>query len=175
MPDSAGLHVQIGDGTRGFSLPLLRNLAVLTSCFEQQWNQVHPPHRLFSAHCRLPSDLFQLEEKDRRSMARTLYSLKSIDELIDKMHMPRAYHDLPTRLTCYLERGGVVNFLNLKTMFGEPIKRTVEFRQQVGTMDEFESLRWIVTAGAAVKVTDGPSGVFWDVIQSHVQENGDDD
>ena len=135
VPDSAGLHVHIGHGTRGFSLPLLQNLAVLTSCFEQQWNQAHPPHRLFSPHCRLSRESFEERERDRRSMAQILYGLKNVDELIEKMQMPRSYRDLPVRPIYYLERCRVVNYLNLKSDYGGPVKRTIEFRQHVGTVD----------------------------------------
>ena len=176
IPKSAGLHVHVGNGTRGFSLPLLQNLAVLTSCFEEQWNQAHPYDRLFNSHCRLPRESFRAEDRDRRSMAGIFYGLTSIEDLIDKVHLPREKYGLSPRPDYYLERSRVVNYLNLKENIGGRIKRTVEFRQHAGTVDEFEILRWIATVGASVQAAnDLPAEAFWAAIEAHCCESGEDD
>ena len=169
LSNSAALHVHIGDDARGFSLPLLQNLVVLTSCFEQQWNQAHPVARLFSSYCRLPRESFRVQQqRNRRSMAGVIYALTSVGDLIDKMHLPRERYDVRPRPEFYHERGRVVNYLNLRGENGGDVKRTVEFRQHAGTIDEFEILRWIVTVGAVVQLAnDLPAEAFLETIDAH--------
>ena len=89
-PKSAGLHVHIGNGYHGLPLPLLKNLAVLTTCFEQQWNQATPPHRLNNPQCRLPRDSFVPEHYDREIMAKAIYDMPDRETLIRMLHVPPA-------------------------------------------------------------------------------------
>ncbi|KAF7931401.1 hypothetical protein BELL_1468g00010 [Botrytis elliptica] len=50
---SCGLHVHVGYGTQGFTLPHLRRLGAMIQAFEPQFDSIHPEHRIDSRndHC----------------------------------------------------------------------------------------------------------------------------
>ncbi|TGO44465.1 hypothetical protein BCON_0514g00040 [Botryotinia convoluta] len=51
--ESCGLHVHIGYGAQGFTLPHLRRLGAMIQAFEPQFDSIHPEHRIDSRndHC----------------------------------------------------------------------------------------------------------------------------
>ena len=176
VPRSAGLHVHIGNGNARLPLLMLKNLAVLTSCFEQQWNQATPPHRLNNPHCHLPRHAFFAKDYDRVATAKAIYELPDIDSLVRKFHVPPMQIGLKDPYLHVWSRNKAIDYLNQVFWVESDEKKTVEFRQQAGTVDPFEVLRWIVTVGtmAAIANEHEPE-FFWKVIQKHVRPNGTDD
>ena len=175
-PRSAALHVHIGNGGTYFELPFLKNLAVLTSCFEQQWNQAIPPHFLNDQSCQLPRYLFFAKDYHREAMAKMIFALPDVGALIRRFHVHPALHGTDYCFWDACFRDQAINFLNQTEFAGYNDKKTVEFRQQAGTVDPFEVLRWIVTVGAIAAIANEyPPGFFWEVIRKHVQPTGKDD
>ena len=172
-PKSAGMHVHIGNNSNiGFSLPLVQNLVVLMMCFEEQFNQAVPYHRLFSHYCHLPRCFVPSESRQWRFMAWQIYQMPSIDVLIERYHAGEGYNEKRG-----WSRDLTLNLLNLHPHYNSSgLKKTVEFRQQGSSLGDFEVLRWIVTVAAIV----GAAGrwnqdSFWHIFEKHMKDDMTDD
>ena len=175
-PRSAGLHVHIGNGHDDIPLPFLKDLAVLTTCFEQQWNQAIPPHRLNNLECELPRNSFTPEYYNRQVMANAIYDMPDRETLIQMLHVPPEGFRLGDPHHEYLDRKKAINYSNLSLWADDDGKRTIEFRQQAGTVDTRQVLRWIITVGAMVGIANEyPPEVFRSIIQKHRRADGKDD
>ena len=175
-PRSAGLHVHIGNGNHDLPLTFLKNLAILTTCFEQQWNQATPSHRLNNPHCQLPRTSFMPERCSRKMMAETIYGMPDRETLFQMLHVPPDKLKLGDPYYQTWHRNKAINYSNLAQWAEGYCKKTIEFRQQAGTVDSFEVLRWIVTVGAMAGIANEyPPQVFRDVIQRHYRANGKED
>ena len=176
-PPSAGLHVHVGYGTRGFSLPVLQNLLVLMTCFEPQLNQAFPEHRQGNFFCAsLQKSMFNPQERARLDMAEEIYMFSTLVGLADKLHIPRRQYNSPGVRHWRYDRFRAVSLQNLHPVFNPTKKKkTVEFRQHAGTLDAFEILRWIVTVCALVQIAhDSSEEDFLDIIQRHTRPDGTD-
>ena len=177
-PRSAGLHVHVGDGERGFSLPVLQNLVVLMACFEQQFDQAVPLHRVGMQYCEsMQRSMFFPADRKRRAMADATYQTVSVGDLVAKVHVLRHDYEFGDEYDWEPCRYRAVNLMNLDEYYNSSrVKRTVEFRQQAGTLDRFQILRWVVTVGALVQIaSDFPAGYFLEVIARHTNADGSDD
>ena len=172
-PKSAGMHVHIGNnGNLGFSLPLVQNLTVLMLCFEQQFNQAVPYHRLFSHYCHLPRCMVPTESRAREHMAWYAYEMQSIDGLIEAHYIKLDENGKPA-----WSRNMTFNLPNLHSQSNtSELKKTVEFRQQGSSLDDFEVLRWVVTVATIVQVAGTRNQEFFShVIKRHTKDDGEDD
>ena len=132
-PESAGLHVHVGNKTSGFSLQAVKNLAMLVCCFERQFNQLHPGNRLNNYHCRTPSYEFNRHRHHPQETVKRIEDFTTLSQLILNF------------------QGGDCGAYNLYNLdYGE--KRTIEFRQHAGTLEFPKIYRWVVLCCALIKL-----------------------
>lgn len=141
VPDSAGLHVHIGNGSKGFPLHTLQNLTTLAACFENQLNEIHPADRLDNPYCYLPRWSFEPADRDLWKMAEILDGQESVGQLVNTWQLARGSL-LSNHQRCY----------NLANLLYTGSKKTIEFRQHEGSLD-FEVVQaWVLMVGALVSV-----------------------
>ncbi|KAN0117308.1 putative amidoligase enzyme domain containing protein [Hyaloscypha variabilis] len=144
---STGLHVHVGDSTRGFDLETLQNIMAILWTFEPSLAMLHPEHRQNNDYC-LPLRRFSAlalrmvaENIPIRKSLELIYKTTSINELI------------------WLMSGGdgsgykmCVNIHNLMEPYvdssdvpyqrEDEVKKTVEFRQHAGTLYPAAVYHW---------------------------------
>ena len=141
-PDTSGLHIHVGNSSNGFPLQTIKNLALLTHCFEKQINQIHPAHRLRHAYCMLPRLAFEPEDRDPWTIAGIIDAIKDRDEFLKFFGTERNREDVPNHYRAY-------NFGNLGPLMS---KQTIEFRQHKGTLDKAEIRNWVITTNSLVSL-----------------------
>lgn len=152
---TCGLHVHVGNQTFGFPLQTLKNFTTLVSCFENQFNQFHPRHRLESIQCFRPTATFELHERKPWRMAQIIDNFDTIEGLLHHFSTIHDDEEILTNYWCY-------NFLNL---LHRPDRNTIEFRQHQGTLDAAEILRWTALVCSVVELThDLQAEAFWKLV-----------
>lgn len=122
---SCGVHVHVGNQTKGFPLHILRNTAVLASGLEMPINMLHPHHRQWNKYCK------QLNQRDYSALDRRM----QLEAFAKAETVNRLVH-----LTNYQDKYWTVNFRNNLHRRGT---RTVEFRQHKATFDRKKLVFWI--------------------------------
>ncbi|MCJ1322041.1 hypothetical protein MMC15_007386 [Xylographa vitiligo] len=160
--ESCALHVHVGNMNFGFPIQTVKNFATLVTCFENQFNQIHPLHRLDYAYC-LPETLaFRPRERDMWRMAEIIDQLDTPGKIIRQFGSKRNDRDEVYHWWCY-------NYNNLVLA-----KRTIEFRQHAGTLDLPAVSRWINLACTLTAIAhNSESEAFWDLILQFIDHERD--
>ncbi|KAF7951803.1 hypothetical protein EAE96_007101 [Botrytis aclada] len=163
--ESCGLHVHIGYGTQGFSLPHLRRLGAMIQAFEPQFDAIHPEHRVDSRndHCVSfrGNTFFQWKYKEDHGQSPRV--LETIATLL-------ACESRDAFRTCVASEGaaGAYSFVGHKTAWnfdrmGTETRRreefapdTVEFRGHEGSMDAEVVGNWVRVLVGLVRYTRSP-------------------
>ena len=130
---STGLHVHVGNGTKGFPLPTLKNLAQLVTGFEHIIHSLHPDCRLEEREaarlCRPPSESKYLQSQNPFEKMLCIEEVDDLEAFLEVMNpgMSRAF---------------AYNFQNLDP-WEESGSKTIEFRQHMGTVDAAQITAWI--------------------------------
>lgn len=139
-PPTCGLHVHVGNGREGFTVPTLQNLAAFLWTFEPQLASLQPRHRQGSKYCQSMRQRANISVyfPDLVRGIRKIYSLSNVRNLVA---LVRPTDDsLPIQNSNHFFRFMSYNFQNLVVDGG---KKTVEFRQFEGTMNSVDVGHWI--------------------------------
>ncbi|MCJ1398462.1 hypothetical protein MMC11_001662 [Xylographa trunciseda] len=160
--ESCALHVHVGNMDFGFPIQTVKNFATLVTCFENQFNQIHPLHRLDYAYC-LPETLaFRSSERNMWRMAEIIDQLNTPQKIIRQFGTKRNDRDEVYHWWCY-------NYNNLVLA-----KRTIEFRQHAGTLDLAAVFRWIKLACTLIAIAhNSESEVILDLILYFIEHEQD--
>ncbi|MCJ1371407.1 hypothetical protein MMC20_002622 [Loxospora ochrophaea] len=131
--ETTGLHVHVGNGRRGFSLPCLKNFAQLVYAFEHQIESLHPD-------CRVDSASNVAEYCKSLSQSPGLRSRNGAQGALEKIRGQDDVSGLVEVCNFAADRCFAYNFQNLLKPLG---KRTIEFRQLQGTTDPEAVKHWI--------------------------------
>ncbi|KAL8667548.1 MAG: hypothetical protein Q9168_007236 [Polycauliona sp. 1 TL-2023] len=124
---TCGLHIHVGNGINGIPFSVVKNLAILATVFERQFNSLHPRHRIHNNYCRPLSQRWN--GLDPNLIATEIESFANIEQLVAKLS---AIHGQP-------EKHHAINFQNL---VGKDGTHTIEFRQHRGTTDTVAMIQW---------------------------------
>ncbi|KAL8882403.1 MAG: hypothetical protein Q9198_000597 [Flavoplaca austrocitrina] len=127
MNNTCGLHVHVGNGMKGIPFSTVKNLAILATIFERQFNSLHPIHRVRNKYCRPLAQRWH--GLDPILIASEIEAFKNIDQLVKKLS---EVHGNP-------EKHHTINFRNLVCKDGT---QTIEFRQHKGTTDPVAMIQW---------------------------------
>ncbi|RDW79817.1 hypothetical protein BP6252_04455 [Coleophoma cylindrospora] len=135
--ESTGLHVHVGLGSQNYSIPHLRRLAAFVWAFENYFDTLHPKHRINTQYT--------------RSMR---YGSGWVEETSDSPTVKNGVRhflttpcdslsDLASEVSSFREMA--YNFFNLQgpRWDYQDGKKTVEFRQHEGSLDEDVISHWI--------------------------------
>ena len=150
VPETAGLHVHVGNQSRGFPLHTLQNLTTLAACFETQLNQIHPAHRLDNPYCYLPRWSFEPTDRDLWRMAEIIDAQESVAQLVNVWQLQRGSL-LSNHQRCY----------NLANLLYQGPKKTVEFRQHGGSLNFGEVRAWALVAICLVSLAHEVDSAVW--------------
>ena len=135
--ETCGMHVHIGNGTRGFSLNTLKNFAAFVTAFEQQIHSLVSSRRFRHENrfCRPLSRSHHLHAKSKLRQTRFILGAPDLEALLDIVTPHGRYYayNFVNLLQGYVER-----FNNMVTGYN-----TIEFRQHEGTMDVALVTNWI--------------------------------
>jgi len=145
---STGLHIHVGNSTRGFDLETLQNVMAILWTFEPQLETLHPEHRRNNDYClplRRASGLalrMAAEKIPVRESLDIIYKTSSINELILLMaaadgsgyKMCVNIHNL---MEPYLDDAS-----GLAYQRDDKVKKTIEFRGHEGTLDPAQVYWW---------------------------------
>ncbi|MCJ1282664.1 hypothetical protein MMC26_001989 [Xylographa opegraphella] len=160
--ESCALHVHVGNRDFGFPVQTVKNFATLVTCFETQFNQIHPLHRLDYAYC-LPETLaFRPRERNLWRMAEIIDQLDTHEKIVRQFGTKRNDRDEVYHWWCY-------NYNNLVLS-----KRTIEFRQHAGTLDLAAVYRWInLTCTVTAIAHNTETEAFWGLILQFIDHERD--
>lgn len=157
---TCGLHVHVGNESRGFSLRTLKNFGSLITVFEKQLNSLHPPDRLQSTYAKPPRKAFRKNASAREKLL-IIDQLESVDELITQFH-PIGYGSRLDRIDRFM----AYNFCHLQTGGFQ----TVEFRQHQGTLDPTLITNWVRVVCNLVHLSHANREGFRDLVEKHVDD-----
>ena len=148
-PDSAGLHVHVGNGQERFDFKHIRNIAMLFFLYERQFSQLHDASRLNNPYAILPRSSFAPKDRTSLEMWRIITKPSSIPRWDD--------HDyLAKRLTLnrHFQVPEAYRAYNFSSAAGTIKDRaaTIEFRQHQGTLDSDEINNWVLIVCSLVQV-----------------------
>ena len=136
--DTCGLHVHVGNLTRGFPLSTLRNTASILAVFERQLSTVHSPGRLRCQWAHPLAHHERLAKLARLRKAIVIARLQDIPSFIDFMNPPP------------YDRNQAYNFMQLHPERVDGLK-TIEFRQHAGCLEGERVVAWIELATGIVR------------------------
>ena len=155
--ESCGLHVHVGNEGYGFPFQTVKNFATLVTCFERQFNQLHPLHRLRADYSLQQTTAFNPDERDPWYMAGLIDGFENLEAFLNTFGKDRTNKDLIVHQWCY-------NFNNLHFTWD---KRTIEFRQHAGSLDADTILRWAYLSCVLVGLSHYVEKEgFWDILLS---------
>ncbi|MCJ1371408.1 hypothetical protein MMC20_002623 [Loxospora ochrophaea] len=131
--ETCGLHVHVGNESRGFSLRTAKNLGTLVAVFERQFNSLHPEHRVFNEACTPPVQSLYEDQRNIFKVAKRIESQGSLEELLTWFGIG---------FTAY-------NMKNLESLS----MKTIEFRQHEATLDPEVVSRWVALTCSLVGVS----------------------
>lgn len=157
--ESTGFHVHVGNQSFGFSLPTLKNVARLASCFEDQFNELYPVHRLANEYCVLPRWAFEPNERNPQKIMEIIGKIDTLEKFQTQFCAQRDCRGVIHNWRAY-------NFGN--AVMPESKKKTIEFRQHQGSLDPQEIQRWILVTCNIVKVAhDASEGAILQMLMRH--------
>ena len=140
--DTTGLHVHVGNGydpALGFNLKTLKNFCHLVCTAAHQLNELHTSRRTTTNYAYQNFMQFAPEDRTPFRMARIIENFETVEELTNFMHLNRNDRDTSEE-NPISNHHMAYNFMNLSIVGG---KRTIEFRQHEGTLDEDMIWRWV--------------------------------
>ncbi|KAF7950707.1 uncharacterized protein EAE97_002259 [Botrytis byssoidea] len=177
--ESCGLHVHIGYGTQGFTLPHLRRLGAMIQAFEPQFDSIHPEHRIDSRndHCVSFRGNTYFQWKYQQDHRRSPRVLETIATLL-------ACESRDAFWTCVASEGaaGAHSFVGHKTAWNfdrmgtemrprdscEP--DTIEFRGHAGSLDAEVVGNWVRVLVGLVAYSRSPDPWAFGELLSRVKE-----
>jgi hypothetical protein len=117
---SCGLHVHVGDGTKGFPMSTLRHLAACIWAFDPQISTIHEWHR-FAGDASWCGPIRKYDTNELvLKMVKSILAVNNLYELCGIVQADRC-------------KSHAYNWLNMEN---NEKKVTLEFRQHAGTLDE---------------------------------------
>ncbi|MCJ1469795.1 hypothetical protein MMC07_008437 [Pseudocyphellaria aurata] len=153
---SCGLHVHVGNETRGFSMETLKTFASLITVFEKQLNSLHPPDRLQNQYAKPLRSAFLKDALPRDK-------LLIIDDLEDMTDLIWRFH--PVRDDGHRDKYMAFNFWNLRK---DQAFQTIEFRQHRGTVDPNEIANWVRVVCSLVRMSHADGEGVRDLIEKRL-------
>lgn len=127
-PESAGLHIHVGNESKGFDESAIRKMLATLWTFEPAIETIHPPWRKDNIFCGSFRDsILNLGIKDTAK--------EKIDFFLEKSDV---FDDL---WESFLDERDAYNFGNLNNHPQDP-KKTIEFRQHESTLDPDRVYHW---------------------------------
>ncbi|MCJ1467496.1 hypothetical protein MMC07_006121 [Pseudocyphellaria aurata] len=159
---TCGLHVHVGNESRGFNLRTLKNFASLITVFEKQLNSLHSADRVQSMYAKPPGEVFH-EDATPREKLWIIDQLDSVEKFISQ------FHPIGDRsLIDGIDRFMAFNFSHLEK--GKPFQ-TIEFRQHQGTLDSTLITNWVKVACNLVHLSHANREGFRDLIETHMDNS----
>ena len=134
--DTTGLHVHVGDSSRGFPLGVCQKVMGFFYTFDELLAPLHPRSREDHSWALNIRDAFQLP----------ILNSWSVSEALEAIFDTNTIEELEFGF------GGRRPAVNLKNLGngGTPGKKTIEFRQHAGTLEPERVQAWIQTVGGIV-------------------------
>lgn len=152
---SCGLHIHVGDRGNGFPVATVKNLCLLVTGFERQFNSLHPLHRIDNLYSKPPS-----RAVPPASLVDKLHAIDALETIPEIVHHFNTFEDIIDSAMAY-------NFMNLQ--YTE--KHTIEFRQHAGTLDPTAVIKWIeLITGLVSLCHETPYPAFEDLLQNHIND-----
>ncbi|MCJ1461638.1 hypothetical protein MMC07_000235 [Pseudocyphellaria aurata] len=169
--ETCGLHVHVGNETRGFTLRTLKTFASLITAFEKQLNLLHPLDRHQNGFAKTVYCAFRKDAPPKEKML-IIDELETVDDLIRRFHP--VYDASSTEFEFDVsgrdgssDRYMAFNFFNLK---GDDPINTIEFRQHQGTLDPNEIANWVRLACNLVHMSYADEEGVRDLINQHLHD-----
>ncbi|PVH87356.1 hypothetical protein DL98DRAFT_354492, partial [Cadophora sp. DSE1049] len=178
---SCSIHVHVGNGTRGFTVPHIRSLMALLWTFEPQMDTLHPQHRVgptrYNGSLRKHSKLglkLQARGMNARDGLQRIFETEEINEIVDILSLPsnqwRMPHTMGYNITNLMENGTPDSYEDF--IEAEHTKKTVEFRHHEGTFDAQAVTQWI---GLCVRLVEFAEEIRPDRLRTWLEEHIDTD
>ncbi|MCJ1464432.1 hypothetical protein MMC07_003045 [Pseudocyphellaria aurata] len=152
--ESCGLHIHVGNGTTGFTLPTLKSFCGLITAFEEQLNLLHPLSRQ-NAFAKPIRRAFR-EGASTREKLGVIAKLNHVEGII------RQFHEDNDKYMAF-------NFLNLNEDLPNPL-RTIEFRQHRGTLDPDMIVNWASVVCVLVNQSHSNGEALGNLIEKHIDD-----
>lgn len=133
---STGMHVHIGDNGLPFSLETCQRIMGFFYVFDEQLKYLHPPSRRDREYARNIRQACMLNISNSWSVVDSLDAIMDTDT-IEELEFG------------FGGRRPAVNLKNLRPG-ADPNKKTIEFRQHAGTLDDDRVEAWVRTVGGIV-------------------------
>ncbi len=153
---TTGMHVHLGDGTRGFTFPTMQKLIAFIWAFEPQLDTLHPPNR--------QNHPFGWSMRDRSNFSETWYRhhgerpgpIRGVLELgkeEDLIQLARQGMDHLSGHNSNYNFEGICRIASedRTNARADIMKPTIEFRQHEGTLDGKRATMWIKTIAGIVR------------------------
>ncbi|MCJ1469608.1 hypothetical protein MMC07_008243 [Pseudocyphellaria aurata] len=188
---TCGLHVHVGNESRGFTVRTLKTFASLITAFEQQLNSLHPLDRHENGFAKPLHWAFCKDTSPRDKML-IIDELETVDDLICRFHpvydassgeyvAAASRHLGWSNDACSTEyaseaspdydwsndRNMAFNFFNLRS--DEPLN-TIEFRQHQGTLDPDQIANWVRLTCTLVHMSHANEDAVFDLIEQHLDD-----
>jgi hypothetical protein len=171
---TAGVHVHVGNATKGFSFDILSNLYAMLWTFEPQISEIHPYHRTednyYCASFRKASQLAeQIGSREPMDVAEIgldiqldFQIMRELGEAVDPDVGRMAY-----------------NMENIMVFLGgfatNPTKNTIEFRQHESTLDPERSTNWARFCVGCLEFADTvPQDALEKFLKKHIRDSPTD-
>ncbi|MCJ1469696.1 hypothetical protein MMC07_008332 [Pseudocyphellaria aurata] len=165
--ETCGLHVHVGNESRGFTVRTLKTFASLITAFEPQLNSLHPFDRHENGFARPLSRAFRKGAPLREKML-IIDELETVDDLICRFHPiydAEYVFEASRRLDWSKDRYMAFNFFNLQ---GDEPFNTIEFRQHQGTLDPDQIANWVRLTCTLVHMSYADENSVRDLIEQHL-------
>ena len=153
---SCGLHVHVGDGNKGFPLDTVKNLCLLATGFEQQFNSLHPLHRIDNLYAKPPGRALPPGSPLEKLAA--IDALTSISDIVEHFNVFEGVNDPAMAYNL-----GNLLYTN---------KHTIEFRQHAGSLEPMEVIKWVeLVTGLVTLSHETPYPAFGDFLRDHINDS----
>ena len=144
-----GLHVHVGQGSKGLPDYAIKNLAAMIWTFEDRLDLLHPLHRSNDAACNSLYNSAPLASELDFETDQPLLLTEQIDRIFECQTGDHVISLVNDECPSY---GSAYNFWNLLSQHSRSSKRTIEFRQHEGTLDSKRVENWIKVCVRLVEV-----------------------
>jgi hypothetical protein len=135
-----GLHVHVGQGSKGLPDYAVKNLAAMIWAFEDRLDLLHPLYRSNDAACNSLYNSAPLSREDNFETDQPLLLIEQIDRILECKTGDQVISLVNDECPSY---GSAYNFWNLLSQHSQSSKRTIEFRQHEGTLEAKRVENWI--------------------------------
>ncbi|MCJ1264025.1 hypothetical protein MMC22_003896 [Lobaria immixta] len=160
--DSCGLHVHVGNESRGLNLLILKSFCSLITSFDRQLDSLHPDYRLRTRFARSTRMAFMPSATFTEKLA-VIGRLTTVEGLIYQFH---ATYDGD------YDKNMAFSFFNPQENHDKPL-RTIEFRRHRGTLDPELIITWAKVACGLVDRPYTDRGSIRDLINMHTHDSRD--